>query len=134
MGDLSAAAQKANAKGVPIYAMGFGSPYGAPIPAPRGGFLKGRDGKTASTKLSEGPLKTLASATRGKYERSNGGDSDIDSLYSSGINVQVKDRNYEKKKRKNYQEYFYFIAGICFLLLLLDFWIHYKPRRWHVSS
>ncbi len=131
MGDLTAAGTKASKKGVPIYSMGFGSPYGAPIPAQRGGFLKDKNGKTASTKINESPLKSLANDTGGKYVRSNGGDSDIDSLYTSGINVDVKDRNYDKKKRQNYQEYFYYLAAICLMLFLLDFWNSYKPRRLH---
>lgn len=60
--------------------MGVGTPSGAPIPLPGGGFIKDDKGTIVMPGLDEQGLRELATATGGSYRRIQVDDSDLDAL------------------------------------------------------
>lgn len=65
-GNVLAAARKAEALGIEVFTLGFGTTEGARIPD-RSGFLKDDFGFPVQTRLQPGNLKTLAVESGGKY-------------------------------------------------------------------
>lgn len=55
-----------------LWVIGVGTPTGAPVPLPGGGLLKDRHGAVVLPILDEAPLKSLAAAGNGRYERLTG--------------------------------------------------------------
>lgn len=73
-GDVLEAAQTAADQGIIIYAIGFGSPDGEPIPQYDDlgnpiGYKKDREGNTVMTRLDELTLQQIANITDGLYYR-----------------------------------------------------------------
>ncbi len=66
------------AEGFSLSVIGVGSTDGAPIPNPRAGFLKDRNGNIVVARLDEDELKSLAAAGGGIYRRISSDESDID--------------------------------------------------------
>ena len=66
--------------GASLSVMGVGTASGAPIPLPRGGFLKDRDGTIVMPTLDEQPLRELAAAGGGRYMPLQIDNTDLDSL------------------------------------------------------
>ena len=66
--------------GASLSVLGVGTASGAPIPLPRGGFLKDRDGTIVIPALDEGPLSELAAASGGRYMPMQIDNSDLDRL------------------------------------------------------
>ena len=66
--------------GASLSVLGVGTASGAPIPLPRGGFLKDRDGTIVIPALDEEPLSELAAASGGRYMPMQIDNSDLDSL------------------------------------------------------
>jgi len=56
-------------QGVPLSVLGVGTPNGAPVPAPGGGFETGPDGNVSLARLDEAGLAALAKAGGGRYQR-----------------------------------------------------------------
>jgi Ca-activated chloride channel family protein len=66
--------------GIHLGIMGVGTATGAPIPLPRGGFLKDQAGTIVMPSLDEKNLRSLAAASGGRYMRLQIDDSDLDYL------------------------------------------------------
>jgi Ca-activated chloride channel family protein len=66
--------------GATLSIMGVGTPTGAPIPLPRGGFLKDRTGAIVMPALDESGLLATAGETGGRYMRLQIDESDLDYL------------------------------------------------------
>ncbi|MFK5925044.1 MAG: VWA domain-containing protein [Desulfuromusa sp.] len=66
--------------GFELYVFGVGTPAGAPIPLPGGGFFKDRHGNLVLPKLNGRGLKQLAIAGGGQYRRLSVDDSDLHHL------------------------------------------------------
>jgi Ca-activated chloride channel family protein len=66
--------------GMALSVMGIGTATGAPLPLPRGGFLKDSQGAIVMPALEEGDLRALAAASGGRYMRMQIDDSDLDYL------------------------------------------------------
>ncbi len=66
--------------GASLSVMGVGTASGAPIPLPRGGFLKDRDGTIVMPTLDEQPLRELAAAGGGRYMPLQIDNTDLDNL------------------------------------------------------
>jgi Ca-activated chloride channel family protein len=60
--------------------MGVGTPTGAPLPLPRGGFLKDNSGTIVMPGLEEATLREVAADFGGRYRRMQVDDSDLDYL------------------------------------------------------
>jgi Ca-activated chloride channel family protein len=65
---------------VTLSVLGLGTANGAPIPLPRGGFLRDDAGAIVIPRLDEGPLRALAEAAGGRYQRLQVDDSDLEML------------------------------------------------------
>ena len=66
--------------GLQLAILGVGTPTGAPIPLPKGGFLKDSSGVIVMPGLEEQPLRELAAATGSRYRRMQIDNSDLDYL------------------------------------------------------
>ena len=66
--------------GARLSVLGVGTASGAPIPLPRGGFLKDEDGTIVMPGLAESTLGKAAGDTGGRYARMRIDDSDLDYL------------------------------------------------------
>ena len=66
--------------GLQLAILGVGTPTGAPIPLPNGGFLKDSSGAIVMPGLEEQPLRDLAATTGGRYQRIQIDNSDLDDL------------------------------------------------------
>ncbi|PLW67186.1 VWA domain-containing protein [Pseudohalioglobus lutimaris] len=66
--------------GMAFSVMGIGTATGAPLPLPRGGFLKDDSGAIVMPTLDENALRALAAANNGRYMRMQIDDSDLDYL------------------------------------------------------
>lgn len=97
---VDAAVAKAAAAGVHIYALGVGTPDGAPIPLSEGGFKKDASGNLVVSKLDEDRLKALASATGGAYVRAVASEDDVRTLYETEIRgkLQANERGVRQEK------------------------------------
>ncbi len=72
--------------------MGVGTPAGAPIPLPNGGFLKDDAGTIVMPGLDEEDLRELAVATGGNYRRMQLDDSDLNYLLASSPLNETEDK------------------------------------------
>jgi Ca-activated chloride channel family protein len=66
--------------GTRLAIMGVGTPTGAPLPLPRGGFLKDENGTIVMPGLDETTLREVAADHSGRYRRMQVDDSDLDYL------------------------------------------------------
>jgi Ca-activated chloride channel family protein len=87
--------------------LGIGTARGAPIPMPRGGFVKDSKGAIVMPKLDQESLSDLAGDSRGKYRTLDIVDSDIDYLLSESAltdreQTQALDRSADHWDDKGY--------------------------------
>lgn len=75
-----AAAAKIPVDGFTLSVIGVGSSDGAPIPNPRAGFVKDRNGNIVVARLDETSLQALAAAGGGEYRLIAANESDINAL------------------------------------------------------
>lgn len=78
--DVPRMARQLRSANVTLSVLGLGTPNGAPIPLPRGGFLRDNAGAIVIPRLEEGPLQALAQAAGGRYQRLQVDDSDLEML------------------------------------------------------
>ncbi|RLQ22518.1 VWA domain-containing protein [Seongchinamella sediminis] len=71
--------------GVSLAIMGIGTASGAPLPLPRGGFLKDASGAIVVPGLEESELRGLAADTGGRYMRMQIDDRDLDYLLAEDL-------------------------------------------------
>ncbi len=79
-GDVPAIAGLLEGRDVTLSVLGVGTPEGAPIPLPDGGFLKREDGSIVIPGLPEAELEALARRGGGRYRRIAIDDSDLAAL------------------------------------------------------
>lgn len=111
--------EKMRADGIKSYVMGIGTPEGAPIPLPEGGYKTDSAGNVVLSRLNESALQDLALQTGGGYVRSVSGDLDLDQIYRRGIKATFADEALAttQKKLPHYQfQIFLFAALIAFVL------------------
>jgi Ca-activated chloride channel family protein len=131
-GDASAAARAAIEADATIFAIGFGSPSGEPIPirdrnGTLSGFKKDAQGETVLTRLNESTLQEITAKTGGIYIRASSGGADIgaitDAIYaldSNGLETQ-----FEVKRQEGYQ----WFAGLALLALAAELLISERVNR-----
>ena len=78
--EQAALAKLLTGSGVQLAVMGVGTTNGAPIPLPRGGFLKDTQGTIVVPGLKENTMRELARNSGGRYMRMQIDDSDFDYL------------------------------------------------------
>ncbi|MDX1386944.1 MAG: VWA domain-containing protein [bacterium] len=110
--------EKLKAEGVKLFVLGIGTPEGAPVPEPGGGFKTDSRGKTVISKLGEDFLKNLALETGGAYARAVSSDSDLKELYVKGVRGALTPTDLRVTKKKVWESRFYWPLGIA-----LSFWL-----------
>lgn len=125
-GDLEAAVKESVDKGIKIYAIGLGSPAGAPIPVynrqgQMTGFRKDREGNTVITRLDEITLQRMTAMGNGKYYRATNYDDHLEKIYSDLS--QLEKTEFGVKKVTDYEDRFYYFLAPALFLLLLEFFI-----------
>lgn len=73
-------ARQVRSAGATLSVLGLGTADGAPMPLPRGGFLRDDNGAIVIPRLDEAPLQRLAQAAGGRYQRLQVDDSDLEVL------------------------------------------------------
>jgi len=81
-GSAVAAAQRLSDAGYRLSVLGVGTPSGAPIPLPTGGFITDANGGARLSRLEEEPLRMLATAGGGAYVKATTGQQQLDALLS----------------------------------------------------
>ena len=74
------AARRLRQAGYRLSVLGVGTPQGAPVPMPGGGFLQGAGGQIALSALAESDLQQLATAGGGIYRTLRSDDADLNAL------------------------------------------------------
>ena len=87
--DLIARVQALAAAGIRLHALGIGTPEGALVPAPRGGFITDRTGAAVSSRLNESLLESLAQAGGGIYQRADFRDGDTRAVLKAATQLRV---------------------------------------------
>ena len=88
-GSAVAAAQRLSDAGYRLSVLGVGTPSGAPIPLPGGGFIRDANGAAILAPLEEEPLRMLATAGGGTYIRANSGQQDLEALLTRSSNSPI---------------------------------------------
>jgi len=105
------------AKGIRVYTIGVGSPEGAFIPMPRGGFAADQFGRPVRTRMDENTLREIARLTQGRYFRAETAGElrevfeEISALEKGAIEVD---------RRVLYEERMWMLAAPALALILLD--------------
>lgn len=118
-----AARQAAEAK-VRIYAIGFGSTDGAPVPeidetGKAIGYKQTESGEPILTRLDEAALRDMASATGGESYIASGGDDTTVELVPTLARLEQSDLG--SQEFTEYEERFQWLLGMALLLLAFDY-------------
>lgn len=104
--------------GVRVYALGVGTPEGAPIPEPNGGFKLDRAGEMVLSRLDESALAQLAAATGGATIRSVASASDTAQIVSE-LRASMQRQTEESRRQRVWNERFQWplAAGLGLMVL-----------------
>jgi len=132
-GDIESAIEDANSKDVSLYAIGFGSPAGVPIPiynesGSQIGFRKDNEGNIILTKLDETTLKNIAGQGNGKYYRGTNTEDELESIYNDLAKIEQSE--YGSKQITDYEDRFYYFLLPAILLLIAEFLISSNKSKW----
>jgi Ca-activated chloride channel family protein len=121
-GEAESTAAKLRAEGYRVSVLGAGTPDGAPVPLPEGGFLKDIRGNIVIPKLDAPALAQLAQAGGGLYRTLASGSGDLDAL------LRLFDRRAEAAEQtgdtvriEQWREYGVFLLPILLPLAALAF-------------
>jgi len=125
-GDIESAINDANSKYVAIYAIGFGSPSGVPIPVYNQsgvaiGYKKDNQGNIVLTKLDETTLKTITEKGNGVYYRGTNTEDELESIYNDLAKIEQSE--YGAKRITEYEDRFYYFLLPAIFLFLIEFLI-----------
>jgi len=131
-GDIDKAIESAKEKGIKIYAVGLGSPDGAPMPIydsqkNRIGFKTDIEGNVVLTKLNEDILKKISNEADGKYFRGNNYEDHIEKIYSDLQNLDKTE--FGTKRITDYETRYYYFLIPALVLLLLEVFINDKKSK-----
>lgn len=107
-------------KKIKVFALGFGTPEGAPIPEPGGGFKTNPEGEMVVSKLKEEALKDLALETGGAYVRTVSGDEDLRQLYVKGVRGALELSELKAARKQVWESRFYWPLGLALVFLALE--------------
>lgn len=127
-GAAARAAERAQKDGIRVYVLGVGTPEGAPIPLPKGGFVKDGSGQIVLARLGEDALEKLAARTGGVYARAVPGDEDLDAVYTKGIRADMTARALETKRVKAWEDRYQWPLALAVLALLAELFLPLRNR------
>jgi Ca-activated chloride channel family protein len=116
-GSALSAAQLAQREGIRIFAVGIGSPEGAPIPA-EGGFKKDKDGNVIMTRVNQELLKVLSEKTGGRLFLISQDRTGFQKLFAA-ISILPKQR-LKQSMAYQYQDRFQIFVFLCLLCLVAE--------------
>ena len=112
-----AAAERAAARGIHIFAIGVGSPEGVPIKI-NGEFIKDEKGEMVVSRLNEELLKQITAKSNGGYIRASNADFGLDEIVGEIEKMEKSQISY--MAFEEYNEHFYWILWIALGLLLVE--------------
>lgn len=115
--DAIEAARIAKEQGIRIYAIGIGTPEGAPIQID-GEFVKDENDEMVVSKLNEQMLEQIATSTDGAYVRATKQSIGLDEIVKS-INEMEKSE-LSTIRYEEYNEQYQYLLAVALVLLLLD--------------
>lgn len=132
-GNIDASLDEAKSKDVLIYAIGFGSPVGVPIPiyddgGVQRGYKKDNQGNIVLTKLDEVILKTITEKTDGKYYRGSNTEDELDAIYNDL--AQIQQSEYGTKRITEYEDRFHYFLIPAIIILIGEFFISSNKSKW----
>ena len=121
-------AESISQQGIMVCTVGIGSPEGSQIPDDATNDYK-RDamGNIVISKLNEDELKQIAEKTNGIYVHFDSSDQTINELMQQLS--QVEKKTFTDVSLLNYTTYYMWFAGLMFLLLVLEFVLPERKRR-----
>ena len=125
-GDLNKIVESAVEKGILIYAIGLGSPGGAPIPirdasGKQIGYKEDRQGKSVITKLDEATLEEITRIGSGSYYRGTNNDDELDKIFRDLS--KIEESEFGATKITNYEDRYYYFLIPAILLLILELFV-----------
>lgn len=126
-GDIDAAVELAQDRGVKIFTVGIGTAGGELIPAEEGGYLKDRKGQVVKSRLDEVTLQKIAIDTGGVYLHAAGIDLGLGALYRDHIATMDK-RELESTMERRYEHRYQIPLLAALLLLAGEMWV--GERAW----
>lgn len=114
--------------GIHLGIMGVGTATGAPIPLPRGGFLKDQAGAIVMPSLDENILRGIAGGSGGRYMRMQIDDSDLDYLLAETAMPDSELTMALDRTADTWDD-----QGYLFILLLLPLVLGLFRRGWVLS-
>lgn len=120
-------ARKLAEQGLLINTVGIGSPEGANITDPTTGQPKlDETGAPVVSRLNEETLKAVAENSHGVYVRLQNSDEAVRAI-QGGLS-QIESRAYGDPSMMNFKTYYWILAGLMLILLLLEFFIPEKRK------
>lgn len=104
-----------------LLVLGIGTPEGAPIAKPDGGFLKRNDGSIIVARLNSDALADLAVQLRGRYIDSRVDDSDINYLLAGASTNTTEDTRETERKFDVWADAGHYFVWLPLLLALYSF-------------
>ncbi|NUN10605.1 MAG: VWA domain-containing protein [Ignavibacteriaceae bacterium] len=134
-GDIDGAVKEAVENGIKVYAIGMGSPAGAPIPVYDGnknrvGFKQDADGNPVITKLDEITLEKIANDGDGKYFRAVSAQNELDLIYKDLSALEKAE--FGSKRVTEYDDKYYYFLIPAILLLLVE--VLLRDKKWKFVS
>lgn len=116
--DAVAAAKAAAEQGIRIYAIGIGTPEGAPVSID-GDFIKDENGNMVVSKLDEATLEQIALSTGGAYIRATNRSLGLDEIVQKIGEVQKQELT--ANVFEDFDEQYQYLLGLALLLSLAEF-------------
>ena len=119
--NLKTVQKNAQQENIKIFALGVGTPEGAPIPKLNSsGHETDENGQIALSRLNENLLQNICNSVDGKYVRTTQNDSDID--YIASLVQKFEKESFGDKKLSLYQDQYPWFLGTSWFFMALE-WI-----------
>ena len=130
------AAKEAAEMGIRIYTIGIGSRVGVPIPVPsKNGeiaYKKDLQGNIVTTRLEDGTLQEIASATGGLYFYASPGEFQLQKVLTEIASLEKKEQ--ASDRMENYQDRYQIFLGLAALLFLIEALVSERGRKRRVGA
>lgn len=130
------AAKEAAEMGIRIYTIGIGSREGVPIPVPsKNGevaYKKDVQGNIVTTRLEDGTLQEIASATGGLYFYASPGEFQLQKVLTEIASLEKKEQ--ASDRMENYQDRYQIFLGLAALLFLIEALVSERGRKRRIGA
>lgn len=130
------AAKEAAEMGIRIYTIGIGSREGVPIPVPsKNGevaYKKDMQGNIVTTRLEDGTLQEIASATGGLYFYASPGEFQLQKVLTEIASLEKKEQATDRME--NYQDRYQIFLGLAALLFLIEALVSERGRKRRIGA